>query len=276
MCISPRRDRVALVAAHCRIQHDRQIGDAARQRPGHILRIGKRDHARPARQPARGAQAKQILIGRRNADRTAGIAAHTSRGEAGGNRRTGPATGTARRTQQIIGIARLAGERGDGGGAGGQLVHRRLAQDDGAGAAQLFQLVGILRRLQRRQRQRTARGWHVLGIEIVFHQHRNAVQRPAWAFAGTLLVQRIRLRQRGGIERDDTVQRRALAVIGSDAGQIGLHQLPRCHRSTGQSRLQLRDGGFRHLDVARRLRRSLHSWCHCCHHQGHTAAALHA
>ena len=61
-----------------------------------------------------------------------------------------------------------------------------------------------------RQRQRTGGGGNRIGsLDIVLDQDRNAMQRPARTLGLAFGVQRLRPRQRIGIERDDAVELRA-------------------------------------------------------------------
>ncbi len=122
------------------VQHDRQVGDGPRQRAGHVLGGGKGNHARPARQPSSGAQAHEILIGGGNPNRSARVAAHARGRQARTDGRPGAAARSTGHAGEVVGIACLAGQRRDRRDAGGQLVHRRLAEDDRAGVAEPFHL----------------------------------------------------------------------------------------------------------------------------------------
>ena len=61
-----------------------------------------------ARQPRRAAQPEEIVVRRRDADRSARVAPHPRRGKAGGDRRAGTAARPAWRARQIVRVARLA------------------------------------------------------------------------------------------------------------------------------------------------------------------------
>ena len=126
-------DGVGRIGADRRVEHDGQVGDGARDRPADVLRARERHDAGAAGQSLRAAQADQIVVRGRNANRSAGVAAHAARGEV---RRDGGARSAARTAGiaiEIVGVLRLPEARADGDDSGRELVHVRLAEDDGAG-----------------------------------------------------------------------------------------------------------------------------------------------
>ena len=127
--------RIVGVVAHGRVEHEREIGDAARHRAADVLGARQRHDAGAAGEPLRAADAGETVMRRRDADRAAGVAAHPDRGEIGGDGGAGAAARPARIAVERIGIAGLAEQRPHRGHAIGELVHVRLG-DDRAGRPQ--------------------------------------------------------------------------------------------------------------------------------------------
>ena len=182
-----------------------------------------------ARQPQRAAQAEQVVVRRRDANRSAGVAAHARRGEIGGHRRAGPAARSAGHARRIVGVARLPAERADRRDARGELVQVRLADDDRAGVAQLRHHERVAAGREAGERDRSAGRRHVRGRVVVLDDNRDAVQRPARAARGALAVERVGLVERVRVERDHRVERRPGVVVGADARQVGFDEVARCH-----------------------------------------------
>ncbi len=236
------------ILAHRGVEHDRQVGHGAGQRSGDVLRGRQRDHPGTARQATRAAQADQVLVRRGDADRPAGVAAHPGRGEAGTDSGAGAAARPARHAQQVVRVAGLIGERRDGRDAGRQLVHRRLAEDDRAGVAQTLHLERVGHRLQRGQAERAARRGHADRVEVVLHQYRNPVQRPARAGRRALAVEGVGFIPRVRVEEHDRVQPGSCLVVGPDSRQVRLDQSSRGDLAGGLRRLELEDGLLEHLE----------------------------
>ena len=81
------RLRIGGVGAHRGVEHGDEVDHAARQRPADVLRERQRDDAVAARQPLGHAQAEQVVVGCRDADRAAAVAGVRDRHHAGGDRR---------------------------------------------------------------------------------------------------------------------------------------------------------------------------------------------
>src|SRR5262245_37787940 len=68
-----------------------------------------------------------------------------------------------------------------------------------------------------------------------------------------LCVERIRLRERIGIGRNDRVERRFLLVVGSDSFEICTDQIVAGELLAPHRRMDLRDRGFLDLECRRRM-----------------------
>jgi hypothetical protein len=152
----------------------------------------------------------------------------------------------------IIGIARGACQRGDGGDTGRQLVHRRLTEYDRAGASKSFHLERIRRGLQGGETQGAVAGRHIDRVVVILDENGNAVQRPSRPLMRALPIQGIRLFQRMRIEHHDRVQLRAALIIGFDAGDISFHEGSGCDLPARLHLLQLEDRFLEHFERSRR------------------------
>src|SRR5207245_9097820 len=105
------------------------------------------------------------------------------------------------------------------------LAQVSLAEQQGAGPAQLLYQESVLRRLSADQSQRARRGAHpVRRIDVVLDEQGNAVQRAARAFLPAFLVQGVGQGQDVGVDLDHAAQRWALTIDGFDAVQVLLRQ----------------------------------------------------
>ncbi|PAV68579.1 hypothetical protein WR25_22571 [Diploscapter pachys] len=77
------------------------------------------------------------------------------------------------------------------------------------------------------------------GFDIVLDQHRHAMQRPPDTPRLAFGIQRLRLRQRVGIDRDDAAQCRPLAIQRGDPVEIGARHLDARRLARGHQRLHL-------------------------------------
>ena len=130
-----------------------------------------------------------------------------------------------------------------------------LAMHDRAGVLDLLDLERVLVRHEPGERERAVGALQADGLEVVFDDHRDAVQRTGQAALLEALIHRVGLLQRFGIGDDDGVDGRAVLVERVDALQILLDeaaagQAPGLHR-----RMDLRDGRFVDFERRRRLRR---------------------
>src|SRR5690606_11065713 len=87
--------RVGRVDADDGVQGYGGVGDAAGDRAGGVLAEGERDDPVAAHEPDGRAHADELVVGRRDADRAAGVRAEADPGEVGGQGRARPAAGAA-------------------------------------------------------------------------------------------------------------------------------------------------------------------------------------
>ena len=108
--------------------------------------------------------------------RAAAVGAEPERRETGGDRGAGPGGGAARITVEVEGVLRQtrAGRVGEPGG--GPVGKGRLADHDRTRLPQLGDDGGVLSALVGREDLRPVRGGHILRLEAVLHQDRDAVQ----------------------------------------------------------------------------------------------------
>ena len=115
----------------------------------------------------------------------------------------------------------------------GEIWHRRLAEQEGAGGVQLGHDGGVLSRNVALERRGAEARLDALGLGLVFDAERDAVQRPHEL--ARLLVDGIQLGrslERRRVERHVRVERRALLVVCSNAIEV---QLGERHAGEGAS-----------------------------------------
>src|SRR5438445_111706 len=137
----------------------------------------------------------------------------------------------------------------------GPLAQGGLAENDGAGGAQLGGHRGVTGRRRSYQAQRTGSRLHAVpGIDVVFEHDGDAVQWTAHTSSSALRVQL----QRDGlsirIDFDDRVYFGSLLIERGDARLIEVHQGDRVQLARSHGRLQIGDGGFGRVARGRDLR----------------------
>ncbi len=164
---------------------------------------------------------------RRPAYRIAGISPEAYCPEARCHRRRSAAAGAGGDAIERVGVAGVAGHERVHRleGRPREFRHVRFGQHERAGLAQLAHLESIAQRDRSLQRQRSGRGRHIDRVIIVLHDHRHAMQRTAEPGLREFGIERIRSRQGVGVDHDDGVEHRTLAVIGLDTIEIHLDQL---------------------------------------------------
>ena len=179
-------------------------------------------------------------------DRVAGIGAETDRAKICRHRCRGAAAGASRHPIQGIGVAGIARQHGTDRleRAPGEFGHVRLSQHHRARVAQSAHDEGVGRSGRALQRQGPGRGGHVGRVVIVLDDDRHAMQRPQALGALRFLIERVGGRERARVDRHDRVEGRPLPVIGFDAVDIRLHQLPAGELFSDQRRAYVGDRRF--------------------------------
>ena len=104
------------------------------------------------------------------------------------------------------------------------------------------------------ERQRSVRALQTDRLEVVLHDHRDAVQRAREASLRDATIEIVGLLQRLGVGHDDGVDRRAVLVVRLDAPEILLHERPAGDAAGLERILDLRDGRLLHTEGRQRLR----------------------
>ena len=193
-------------------------------------------------------------MSRGNPNGAAGVTPHARDGKVRGDRRTCAAARSAGIAVEVVRILRLPAAGADGRDTRGELVHVRLADDDGAGVLQTPHLECIATRVKCRQRDRTCRGRHFYSFVIVFDDDGNTVQRPPHSPRPALSVKLIGGREGLRVERDHRVECRTFLVVCRDPGQVEFHELAGRDRTGLHRRLQLGDGLFHYVVCGLSLR----------------------
>ena len=165
------------------------------------------------------------------ANRVAGIGSHAYDTEACSRRRCRATTRPGRYAIEIIGVRRPAVRRADGfSRTEGPLRHVCLGDYNRIRFAELSHHEGIVRRHTVFQRNRAATRRHVICIEIVFQQNRDAVERAERCTGGDAFVYRLGPGDRSRIRKNDRVHARRL-VVSFNPLQIALDDVDARHRS---------------------------------------------
>ena len=107
----------------------------------------------------------------------------------------------------------------------------------------------ILRGHRSHQRQRTGRRRHsIRGVDVVFQQDGNAVQRAADLPLLPFAIELIRNRRRLRIDFDDGAKRRSLSIETVDAAQVRVHDRAGGEAAGPHPSLQIRDRQFVELE----------------------------
>jgi len=196
-----------------------------------VERIAERKDAAPADPPIGRLQPDDAAIGRRPADRPAGVRAHRRRAQPGADRGGRPARRAGR---IVVGVPRVARRR-EGQGeirpADRELVGLLLAQQHRSGILQAHPGLRVLARHMRLVDPRAGGGADALGLVDVLEADRDAVQRTARAPGRDLGICGARRRQRSvGQHQHIGMQ---FAVERGDARQIGLGQRERRQGAIG-------------------------------------------
>ncbi len=105
------------------------------------------------------------------------------------------------------------------------------------------------------ERQRAVGGLQSLGLEIILHDHRHAMQRPGKSGLRETPVQLLGLFLHVRIQHHDGIDRRPVLVVGLDALQIIAHQFPASKSPRLHGVVDLRDRCLDDVEGRRRQRR---------------------
>ena len=242
-----RRRRIVGIDAGDDIEQRGEIRDAARHRSRRVARIVEPDHAGARDQRPAWPQTHQRVVRGGIANRSPRVGAEADDTEARGEAGAGAARGAAGGVSGVVGIAREAGQdRVDIVEAAARpFGHRCFCQNDRAGIAQLARGGRILLRHPAGQRRGAAGRLQAGDVVIVFHQHRDAVQRPSQhAGLPPMHVERGGVGECLRIGHDDRAERRAFAVIRSDAIEMRLDHGLRRHGPSAIGGMNCRDRRF--------------------------------
>ncbi len=231
------RCRVARVVARHRIEHEPAVFRGAREHAGRVQARREGDQAVARAHAIGGLQAADARQRRRLADRATRVGARGARHQARGHRGGRAARASARNVFGVPRVLHRAEVRRLVGGAHRELVHVRLADQDGAGVLQALDDERVVRRREVRQHARAAGGRQARGHDHVLVRDRHAGER--WRVAlRQRLVRGARLRQRAvGIDGHERVER---ALCRVDAGQHRARQLDARQLLRAQRRGDLR------------------------------------
>jgi hypothetical protein len=124
--------------------------------------------------------------------------------------------------RRVVGVVAVA--EGRAGAAGRELAEIGLGENDRTLDQHLFDDRGVARRNEGLEQSRSVSGRHEVGLDLVLHQNRDAVQ-PA--DRATALEPRIKLScncDGSWVDVLDCIEFRASLIVGFDAGKIALDE----------------------------------------------------
>ena len=242
------RRRIRRVDAGQHGEQRRRVGDRGGDRPGSVLSGRYRQHPATADQPHRGLDPDHRVGHRRAEDRPGRLGTHGDRRQRRRGRHRRSRAGSARGLAGVVRVEHLAAQaavprRHAGGGEVGELGQVRLAQDDRAGRPQPGDQERVPARKRVPQGERARGGRQSGDIDVVFDQHRDAVQRAAHAVVPAFGVEPARLFQGVRGEHPYRVEAWPVRVQQPDPLEVLRHQLPRRDQVAGHGLLQLSDTG---------------------------------
>ena len=167
-----------------------EVGNRTREGADMIELARQRQHAGARDEPMARLDREYAAEGGGPDDRSVGLGAERERHHAGGHRRRRSRRGAAGRARVVMRVARRAGM------VIGELGGHRLADDDGAGRAQLGHHGGVVARPAATADRRAELGRIIRRVDDVLDRDRNAVQRSERVALRAALVERARLRER--------------------------------------------------------------------------------
>ncbi len=147
----------------------------------------------------------------------------------------------------VVGLAAAPAPAAGGAGRAevGPLAEVGLAEDDGAGLAQLPGDERVPRRLRAEQRERARRGFHLVGGgDVVLDEDRDAVQRPAHPSGVALLIHLVGDRAGVGVHLEHVIEVWPALVKIVNALGVLVHQAAGVGAAGGHLGLEVGDGHF--------------------------------
>jgi len=225
--------------------HARHVFDRAAHRPTHVAIEGERDDAVARGGTDRRPDPDESQVRRRTADRVPRVGSEPDHAESGGDAAGRPPARPCGSSLEVVCVARASVRRADTlAGRERPLGHIGLGEDDRSGRADTLHLRGIVGRQAPRERDRPTRRRKIGGVEVVLHQHGDAVKGPRHRSPLQLGVEGVGASQRGRVHLGDGSE---LAIIRLDPIEMGLHNhaargSPALERFTQLGDRQLDDG----------------------------------
>src|SRR5205814_9550625 len=162
---------------------------------------------------------------------------------------TGPRQVVAALEELQAQLRAVAGRHAGGAEEVGELGEGRLAEDDGAGAAQLFGDERILCRYRSAERDRSGRRRHIGSIDVVLEDDRYAEQ---WLSA-PIIIEIVDVQSAGGVEGvlihvHEAVELWTGLIVGRDPREIHAHELLGGESAGTKCMLNVGDGGHDQLN----------------------------
>ncbi len=241
------------IVGHHHVQHGQEIAHGAGVGHHHVHGRGQRPVAAHRDDATgRGVGAQAVVGGRAPAARP-GLFSQPKGGETGCGSGAGPVGGAGGKGRcQVVGVVGALGAAIDAAlhAAVGHGRHIGFAQANRTGGAQALYGEGVTLGHQILERRAAGGGGQPLDQVAVFGGVGDAVQRPQGLATGAAGIGRLRLFQGIGVTHHDCVEFGVGlgAVIGLDAGQVGLDQFDRCGAAGFERGTQLGNGNFSHFD----------------------------
>ena len=243
-----RRQGIGWIVADHAIKQPGRIGDAA----GHgTERAGNRrptgENSAPADQSGGGTHTDDTVPDRWAPDRGKALLPHGNGAEIGRHAHGGAARRTARRSLEIINIARRTEERAMRVAAA-HFPQRRFAEENGTRRPQFGRDEAVALRPVALEQNGAQGRRHFFDVRLILHNDRNAVQGTDEAIFFQRRVEAVGFREGVWIERNNGIERRALLIIGRDPVKIGLNELPCAQYSRAIGRLNIGDRRLQRLE----------------------------
>ena len=198
------------------------VGNGASHGTGDVGCVTERHDAGATGESHGRPNADERLMRRRSANRVAGVGAQSRLAHVRCDGSGGAAAGPRGHAIERVRIPRIAGQDRVHGlvGREREFRHVGLREHDGAGLADALDLERVFVGDEPLKCKGARRRGQVARLEVVLHDHRNAVQRANEPFAPETGVERVGGAQRVRVHDDDRVDRRSFLVVGLDAREV--------------------------------------------------------